>query len=352
MLFYKIVYKRKYMRNAKIVYVGFAYGHHMGTHAGYHQIRKYGHYDYIVDIQKYKDACEKGPSNLFDKIIRHINYKLFGTPCTPFYVLRCIWMGITMRNTVFHFIYGENTYYDIFQCFHKSNKIVCTFHQPFSWFVNNKWEKKLKRIDKIILVGNSEIIQFQKITGRDNVIFIPHGISADFYKPDNTVKKKHMLLTVGNWLRDYRFADKVYKALLESDETLEINVVASKENAQKLTSQERIHIHRNISDRELLLLYQESSVLFLPLIRYTANNSLLEAGATGCNIVIASDMPDNSYIPAGMLNLCPMNLEQTLNTINRSLSLNNNIELSEYVKKTYGWETIGKRVDQELRKDF
>ena len=41
--------------NKKLVYIGFAFSHHKGTHAGYHQIREYLNYDYVVDCQAYFD---------------------------------------------------------------------------------------------------------------------------------------------------------------------------------------------------------------------------------------------------------------------------------------------------------
>lgn len=39
------------MYRKEIVYIGFAFDHHLKTHSGYHHIAEYGDYDYIIDTQ-------------------------------------------------------------------------------------------------------------------------------------------------------------------------------------------------------------------------------------------------------------------------------------------------------------
>ncbi len=332
----------------KLVYVGFSFLHHKNTHAGFNRIKNYIQYDYIVSSQKHRDACDRKVC-FITKCYRRIVWWIFGTPVIPYYILKCIWLGLTHRDLVFHFIYGENDYYKLSRFIWPQNKIVCTFHQPFEWFEKKNWEKKLLSIDKITVLSDKEIDRFKKITGKNNVAFTPHGISTDFYKPDLNVKKEKMILTVGNWLRDYEFADKVYQKLLSEAPDLHIVVVSNKENQKLLTPHERLSFMSGITDEELLNLYLRCSVLFLPLIRYTANNSLLEAAACGCNIVIASDSPDNSYIPNNYLSLCKMNETETIATINSALTTEYNIQLSDYVKENYSWEVVAKKMEEYLK---
>ena len=89
-------------------------------------------------------------------------------------------------------------------------------------------------------------------------------------------------------------------------------------------------------------------MLFLPLIRYTANNSLLEAGATGCNIVVSSDYPDNSYLPESLLTLTSMEEDKAINGIEKTMTPTYNAEISEYVSRKYGWEHISKQTFEIL----
>ena len=329
----------------KLVYIGFAFDHHKGTHAGYHQIRDYVNYDYRIDCEYFARGLYRGAETFFERITMRLCGKLFGVNVFPWHILKCILIGLLHNNITFHFIYGENSYMDFSRFIRKGNRIVCTFHQPFQWFQSPLWLERLKTIDQIILVGNSEVKEFESVIGASKVIFIPHGIRTDFYCPDANVKKQHLLLTVGNWLRDYDFANKVYQRLLRNDEQLQIVVVANPSMTASLESHPRLRCLTGITDENLRDLYRRCSVLFLPLKRYTANNSLLEAAACGCNIVIASDFQDNSYIPSQYLTLCSMNVDETVNAIGEELLCFNNEELANYALNHYSWNSIGKQIE-------
>lgn len=333
----------------KIVYIGFPFKHHKDTHAGYHQIVNYVNYDYVVDCSRFMEKTTREPRNIIDKIIRHVIWRMTKHPVIPWYLFRCIWIGIKHNDVTFHFIYGENTYYNIKPFIRKGNKVVCTFHQPIEWFRDNHWENQMKSLDEIILVGKNELDNFQLMTGRNNVIFIPHGIRTDFYCPNKTIKKERMLLTVGNWLRDYEFANRVYQKLLEQDESLKIVVVAMPEMVKCLIEHPQIQRLSGISDEELRDLYCRCSVLFLPLKRYTANNSLLEASACGCNIVIASDFQDNSYIPTAYLTLSQMNVDEAVSAIWVTMNDSENLPLVYYIQHEFSWEKIGEMIEKRYR---
>ena len=330
----------------RIVYVGFTFPHHRNTHAGYQHIADYLPYDFHIDCQSFYEKTEQ-PYDEVSKIVkfkRRVFNRLFEFNCFPWYVLKIIWLGLRYNNVVFHYIYGENTYFSWIRHFiRKGNKSVCTLHQPYDFFFTRKrYSNLLKYADGIILVGNTEVDKFKSLSKNQSVWFIPHGIDTEFYNIDAHVTKERMLLTVGNWLRDYSFANRIYMKLLEEDNLLNIYVVTNSQNKEKLSKHDRIHILSGIVDEELKKLYQRCSVLFLPLIRYTANNSLLEAGATGCNIVVSSDYPDNSYIPESLLTLTSMEEDMAINGIEKTMMPTYNVEISEYVSRKYGWEHISK----------
>lgn len=346
------------MNKQRLVYVGFGFNHHLGGHAGYHQIKKYLDYDIVIDAQKYAPNPNSAPpTSLYRRGVswfrrKFISKIFWGYGCVPWYLFKCAAIAFFKGNSTFHFIYGENLYRNL-SILHKNGcRCVCTLHQPFEWFKENpKRLQVLKTIDHIILVGEKEISLFEKATGKKNVSFIPHGICSDFYKPSSTAKKENMLLTVGNWLRDYSFADKVYQHLLECYPELRIVVVSTINNKKYITPGERISFLSGISDDELCGLYQRTSCLFLPLIRYTANNALLEASAVGCNIIIASDNPDNSYLPDKMIEITEMKIDSTIDAIRRILrNPGNNIELSNYVNNNYSWGIVADKTKSLLLK--
>lgn len=335
----------------KLVYVGFGFQHHLGGHAGYHQIKNYLDYDYFVDAQSFFNNASLKRGKFLNRIRHFIfPYFCFGFKSFPWYLLKCIWMAITKGHLTFHFIYGENLFYDFKLLKIRGCKTVMTLHQPFEWFKDKpSWIRKLKSVDHVILVGESEIELFKQLTGKDNVSFIPHGICSDFYCPDESVKKEKMVLTVGNWLRDFRFADQVYQRLLVDDNDLRIVVVSNPKNKDFITPNERISFKSGISDEELRELYRRTSCLFLPLTRYTANNALLEAGAVGCPIIIACDQPDNSYIPESMIDLLPFNQDIVISKI-ETLFIDNSINncLSNYVDSHFSWSSVSKDTKEIL----
>lgn len=332
----------------KYVYVGFAFPHHRKTHAGYHQIEAFVPYKYKVHLDSFYDRLYIPRSNkLFSRWWRKILLLLFGVDIIPLEIIKVIILGWFHKDLVIHLIYGENLYFPKLQSYIRSgNKIVSTFHQPYDWFEKNKWFlSSIKQNDGIILVSDNEKNSFQTLSNSCPVKYIPHGISTSFYCINFSIKKENLLLTVGNWLRDYEFANKVYTRLLNEDETLQICVVSSVSNKKYLSNHPRLHFLSGISDDALRSLYCRCNVLFLPLIRYTANNSLLEASSTGCNIVISSNNNDNCYIPKHLISFSKMDIDETISTIKRTRSYQYNIKLSKYIEEHYSWNVIGKETE-------
>lgn len=337
--------------NKKLVYVGFAFPHHKGLHCGYHQIKESVNYDYIIEPQSYFDKMLRPASSKISQFVRNQKYKIFGASFFPWYVIRCWLLGLFNKNLTFHFIYSESMFLPFHRFVGSKNKAVITVHQPLEILDEWKLSKSLKNADEVILVGNAELNLFKARTGRNNVTYIPHGITTDFYHPIENIKKEKIILTVGDWLRDYEFANKVYHRLLATDPDVRIIVVTLPKNKQYIdVESDRFEFRSGITDEELRDLYLKSSILFLPLIRYTANNSLLEAGACGCNIVISSDYPDNSYIPEKYLKIVGMNVDDTVNTLLSSFVYNYNHDLAKFVYENYSWAKIGELTEKLLKK--
>lgn len=340
------------MKN-KLVYIGFAFLHHKGTHAGYHQIKEHLKYDFYIDCQNHHDKSQRkfGEWNVFIKLWRKILSLVFHVSSIPWYIFRILWLNAIHQNLVFHYIYGENTFFPwTKKLMRKSNKVVCTLHQPYSFFQKSqRWKKLIHNTDYIILVGNTEVDKFKKMTGKDNVKYIPHGISTDFYSIDNSVEKEEIVLTVGNWLRDYKFADRVYKRLLDNNPKLSIHIVSNQKNRESISPSDRIKFMSAITDEQLKEEYLKCSLLFLPLTRYTANNSLLEASATGCKIVIASNYPDNSYIPEKYITIVKMEEDPTVEAIMTDMSKEFNESLSTFIVDNYSWNKIAQSTELFLK---
>lgn len=209
---------------------------------------------------------------------------------------------------VVHYFFPENTLFNAPR-WKGSKKLVMTCHQPVNEGFFDRVGKKgkyflngVKNADVIILMASNDIHFYQKIAPKAKVICIPHGVDTSFFSRKNMpcdIQKKHeikQILTVGNWLRDYRFWAEVAKEILRTRKDIEFAVVAGAEAQEEIKTSfnnsvpSKIKMLSGISDEELRDVYATSDLLFLPLIDAWANNALLEASSMGVP-VMATDLP-------------------------------------------------------------
>lgn len=337
----------------KLVYVGFAYRHHKGTHAGYHHVKDFLQYDKIIDCQKEFEFLffEKKYASILKRLLRRLYAIVFGDGCPCAMLRALVYSWMHKDDVTFHIIYGDNIYAGFFYKFIRSNhKVVATVHQPLERYnVNKKYRNKLLWPDHLIILATNELNEFKKVTGKDNVTYIPHGICTDYYMPDENIKQNGSVLMVGNWLRNFELAKDVFKKIKEEFPEIVINMVGSP--VRKEIFSPYVNYYSGISDDDLLKLYRESSVMYLPITRFTANNALLEAGATGCNILIATDNPDdNTYIPNEYISFCNISVDDNVSAIIKSIHKESvNIELRQYVIENFSWQKISTEVEQLLK---
>ncbi len=200
-------------------------------------------------------------------------------------------------NQIFHYLYGENSYRYLGMLKglkRKNNKIICTYHIPpyrFPEIVKNTGH--FSQIDAAIAVSTMQLDYLSELVGSERVFYVPHGIDVDYFRPSDVVKYEaghFKCLFVGTHLRDFETLAETASLLERLGEQIEIIAVTSPTNRALLDGHENITMLSNISDEELLRLYQESDILLLPLLGATANNSILEAVACGLPILV-TDLP-------------------------------------------------------------
>lgn len=328
----------------KTIYIGFAFPHHKNTCAGYHRIKEYLNYDKVIDCQS-EFELHANPRNIFQRIFRRLLDITLGTE-TVFALIYCVVYNIFHKDCIFHFIYGENTYKNIRFLFRKSNKLVCTLHQPIEFFEKNfEWKDRLRSLDGIILMSQGDVLKFRELAPQAKVEFIPHGIDVDFYSPNGTIKRNQILM-VGNWLRDFKFANEVFQDILNSDRNLSVVVVTSSQNFSQFDAHERLRLVSGISNEALRDLYRESKCLFLPLIAYTANNAVLEAAATNCPIIIATSKSSSSYLSEDIIKILPLKKDVVISNLSNPFVSSTR----ELVISNYSWEKVARVTDDFFSK--
>ncbi|MDR4499238.1 MAG: glycosyltransferase family 4 protein [Candidatus Scalindua sp.] len=169
-------------------------------------------------------------------------------------------------------------------------KVIATYHQPpkILNLLTNK--KVISRLDYVTVVSPEQISYFQGLLPPDKICMILHGIDIDFFRPGSKTKSgnRFRCITVGHWLRDFKTIREVAEKLAPYKD-IEFHIVTSHLTGPKLTGLEdltNVTLYRDtIDDAGLLELYQQSDVLFLPLLNSTANNALLEGIACGLPVV-------------------------------------------------------------------
>lgn len=337
----------------KLVYVGFAYKHHRNTHAGYHHIKDFLKYDYLIECQQefeflFFDIKE---ASFIKRLFRRVYASILGDGCPLAMFKALCYSWVHPEDVVFHFIYGDNLYGKLFYKLKRQNhQVVATVHQPFDNYMrSSKMKNKLLWPDRLIILSNNELRLFNDFTDKNNVVYIPHGICTHFYTPaKNNPTNNHSILMVGNWLRDFDLAEKVFKKIHDDYPNVCINMVGSKANKERFSK--IVNYHNNISDEELLKLYQNCSLVYLPLLRFTANNALLEAAATGCKLIVSTDnIDDNTYIPLKYISIVNRTQEDSINEILKTMkNIESNHSLRLFIIENFAWEVIARKIKHFL----
>lgn len=147
-----------------------------------------------------------------------------------------------------------------------------------------------------------QIPYFENFINKDKIKLIHHGINTDFFRPSEADKNsdKFRCITVGHWQRDFDIISSVAGSLRDNKQIEFIFVTSRKAFPDKTGLEElpNVKLYRdNISDSDLLKLYQSSDLLFLPLVASTANNALLEGIACGLPVLSTLLESVKSYLP-------------------------------------------------------
>lgn len=203
----------------------------------------------------------------------------------------------------------------------KHLKLVATFHQPEDvlkkLIVNPEYLKGFDSIQimspcqKDCLLGLGAASEQLKVVphGVASAHFLP-GLPADFPENANTeifslhrrFDGKKLIISVGNWLRDYETFIDVAKNFCDREDVIFV-VVSKGLSLNEGCPSNVILLNGGLSDRALHWMYRRCEIMFLPLLGGAANNAVLEAVAANTQVV-TSDLPSTRYYTNGKAIYC------------------------------------------------
>ena len=175
-------------------------------------------------------------------------------------------------------------------------RVIAMFHQPADILEGLVNKDIVRQVDCVLAVAPEQVEYFLGFMPAHRVKMILHGIDTRHFIPGNRGKdqEKFVCLAAGVWLRDYDAVIETAR-LLGDDAAFEFHIIASRFSVPE--DMHNVIIHRNISDAEMLALYQWAHVLFMPLKTATANNVLLEGCACGLPVISTGLDSVQTYFP-------------------------------------------------------
>lgn len=283
--------------NFDSIFLSKRWEHHTKS-GGYDRLaEEFLHSSKIVHTDKSRRFPSLFEQSIFPRLFtssRDVNHYSFMDLLTEIRVFK---LARNRKTGIVHALYGEDQLNLLLTYRNRLHAaLTCTFHLPFeSRFMKRISDKgsiaRFSKLDSAIVVSKSMITDYENWVGKDNVFFVPHGIDVSVFKPGTKNRIKSQLtsdtlkvLIVGGHGRDWDLVKKVESIHAKNRSNISYTaVVPGKKIAKKLGG--RIKTFSGIKESELIGLYSNADVLFIPVNFATANNSLLESLACGTPVI-------------------------------------------------------------------
>jgi glycosyltransferase involved in cell wall biosynthesis len=279
---------------------------HWGSYTGIHQYIKYLSRDeFHLDEQIVPDGDDDFP--LQNHSIRNWLRVMGQKRGMQWYKLSDLMAEIKLlkkcyvnHSNIIHYLDGEHSaqFLPILSKFlgNARPKIMATYHQPPEVLSAVVRKDVLLGLDCVTVVAPEQIAFFSGFLRLENVHVVLHGVDTQYFRPNPcpTEGRKFKCLTVGHYQRDFKTLGEVAKRL-QHHRTIEFHIVSPR--TPELGGLPNVTVYQGIDDVALLKLYQQSHILLLPLLRSTANNTILEAIACGLPVVSTFLPSVKVYLP-------------------------------------------------------
>jgi glycosyltransferase involved in cell wall biosynthesis len=197
--------------------------------------------------------------------------------------------GALWRGELCHLLYGEDTlhYSGLARRLGAPGRLVVTFHQPPTVFDEVVRDRRpLAGVDAAIAMSSELRDHLSTCAGGRPAFYVPLGVDTGFFRPPAISRREPATcLFVGWWQRDLELLGAVVRCVRSQAPSVRFDAVVPEWTRADVKAATGIQPVASISDDDLLRRYQRATVVVVPLKTAAANNTLLEAAATGCPIV-------------------------------------------------------------------
>lgn len=210
----------------------------------------------------------------------------FGLFCQELAVLIAM---VRSPDTLFHFVKGEVDVHHVPRWTRgRRVRVVATFHHPPEFGeLEDKVDSLLRKLDGVVVLAETQKRALDAVLDPARVRVVHHGVDTEFFRPATAPTSEERIISVGSFARDHQLMNEAMRRVWAVRPTATFLIVGTGTRSHErspLTDARAIYID-NVSDQELLHLYQSCSVAALPVWAATANNALLEAMSCGVPIV-------------------------------------------------------------------
>ncbi len=150
---------------------------------------------------------------------------------------------------------------------------------------------RLHRLSSAIVLYRSDFAFFEPYVGKGRLRFVRHGVDTTFFKPaKDKPSGPPRLFFAGQFHRNTLMLQRVITTLLKRHPSLRFDLLVNP-NARdqpglpELAKLDAVTWHQGVSDEALRSLYQNATLLILPMSHSGANNAVVEALACGLPVV-------------------------------------------------------------------
>jgi len=180
--------------------------------------------------------------------------------------------------------------------------LVASFHEPYDSGAHPlRRPARLKNLSGAIFMSDTQrkILDEHLASGAPRAVIL-HGIDTTAFSPRQAAESpaKFVICCAGNQRRDFGMLEKVMERLV-AEPSLEFCLLVREEVKARFERFPNVSFVSGLSDPQLAQFYRQASCLLITLEAATANNSLLEAMASGLAVVSEDVGGTREYLTPG-----------------------------------------------------